>query len=148
LLECAEQINSRMPSYVISKDADALNDVGKAVRGSKIAILGMTDKKNLGDPCESPSFELMDLLLKKGARVSYNDPHISSLGSTRHRLHLESAQSQAVTAGYLTDQDCVLIAADHSIYDYAFIVRYSRLVIDTRHATKNVINGCEKIIRI
>jgi UDP-N-acetyl-D-glucosamine dehydrogenase len=146
-IELAGEVNTAMPAYVISKVADALNDAGKAVRGSKVAILGMAYKKDVDDPRESPSFELMDHLLKKGARVSYNDPHIPSLPRMRHWPHLEPMQSQPFTAEYLAGQDCVLIATDHSAYDYAFIVRHSKLVIDTRNATKGVTTGREKVVR-
>jgi UDP-N-acetyl-D-glucosamine dehydrogenase len=146
-IELAGEVNTAMPAFVMSKVTDALNEAGKAVRGSRVAILGMAYKKDVDDPRESPSFELMDLLLKKGARVSYNDPHIPSLPRMRHWPHLEPVQSQPLTAEYLAERDCVLIATDHTAYDYAFIVRHSRLVIDTRNATKNVPTGREKIVR-
>ena len=89
----------------------------------------------------------MDLLLKKGAAVSYNDPHIPDLPRMRHWPHLDPMTSQPLTPEYLAAQDCVLIATDHTAYDYAFIVRHSRLVIDTRNATKPVTAGREKIVR-
>src|SRR5262245_15674588 len=146
-IELAGEINTAMPAYVITRVGDALNEAGKAVRGSKVAILGMAYKKDVDDPRESPSFELMDLLLKKGARVSYNDPHIPSLPRMRHWPHLDPMHSQPLTAEYLAAQDCVLIATDHTAYDYAFIVKHSRLVIDTRNATKTVTCGRDKIIR-
>jgi UDP-N-acetyl-D-glucosamine dehydrogenase len=146
-IELAGEVNTAMPAYVISKVADALNDAGKAVRGSAVAILGMAYKKDVDDPRESPSFELMDHLLKKGARVSYNDPHIPSLPRMRHWPHLEPMHSQPLTAEYLAAQDCVLIATDHTAYDYAFIAKHSRLLIDTRNATKGVMAGREKIVR-
>src|SRR6476619_4242899 len=140
-IELAGEVNTAMPGYVISKVADALNDAGKAIRGSKVAILGMAYKKDVDDPRESPSFELLDHLLKKGAHVSYNDPHIPSLPRMRHWPHLEPMQSQALTPEYLAAQDCVLIATDHTAYDYAFIVRHAKLVIDTRNATRPVTDG-------
>ena len=145
-IELAGEVNTAMPAYVITKVADALNDAGKAVRGSKVAILGMAYKKDIDDPRESPSFELLDLLLKKGAAVSYNDPHIPSLPRMRHWPHLEPMTSEPLTAEYLEAQDCVLIATDHTAYDYAFIVKHSKLVIDTRNATKSVA-AREKIVR-
>ncbi len=146
-IELAGEVNTAMPGYVITKVSDALNDAGKAVRGSKVALLGMAYKKDIDDPRESPSFELMDLLLKKGAAVSYNDPHIPDLPRMRHWPHLDPMTSQPLTPEYLAAQDCVLIATDHTAYDYAFIVRHSRLVIDTRNATKPVTAGREKIVR-
>ncbi len=146
-IELAGEVNTAMPGYVITKVSDALNDAGKAVKGSKVALLGMAYKKDIDDPRESPSFELMDLLLKKGAAVSYNDPHIPDLPRMRHWPHLDPLTSQPLTPEYLAAQDCVLIATDHTAYDYAFIVEHSRLVIDTRNATKPVTAGREKIVR-
>jgi UDP-N-acetyl-D-glucosamine dehydrogenase len=107
----------------------------------------MAYKKDVDDPRESPSFELLNHLLKKGASVSYNDPHIPSLPRMRHWPHLEPMESQVLSAEYLRAQDCVLIATDHTAYDYGFIVKHSRLVIDTRNATKSVTAGREKIVR-
>ncbi len=145
-IELAGEVNSSMPAYVVSKVTDTLNDAGKPVRGSKIAILGMAYKKDIDDPRESPGFELMDLLMKKGASVSYNDPHIPSLPSMRHYPHL-SMTSTPLSAEYLAEQDCILIATDHSAYDYEWIVQQSRCVIDTRNATRLVNHGREKLIR-
>lgn len=146
-IELAGEVNTAMPAYVISKVTDALNDAGKAVRGSRVAILGMAYKKDVDDPRESPSFELMDQLLKKGARVTYNDPHIATLPRMRHWPHLDPLQSRPLSADYLASQDCVLIATDHTAYDYEFVVRHSRLVIDTRNATKGVSKWREKVVR-
>jgi len=135
-----------MPGYVVGRIADALNDRAQPVKGSKIAILGMAYKKDVDDCRESPGFELMDLLLKKGAVVSYNDPHIPALPPTRHYPHLRMT-SQPLTDAYLADQDCVLIATDHSAYDYPRIVAQSRLVVDTRNATRDVAHSREKIVK-
>ncbi|MFL5342134.1 MAG: nucleotide sugar dehydrogenase [Gemmataceae bacterium] len=145
-IELAGEVNTAMPSYVISKVADALNNAGKAVKGSRVAILGMAYKKNVDDPRESPGFELMELLLSKGAVVTYNDPHIPTLPRMRHYPDLQMS-SQELTDKYLAAQDCVLIATDHSAYDCARIVRQSRLVVDTRNATKGVTEGREKIVK-
>jgi UDP-N-acetyl-D-glucosamine dehydrogenase len=145
-IELAGEVNTSMPAFVVSKVADALNDKGKPVRGSRIAILGMAYKKDVDDPRESPGFELMDLLLKKGAVVSYNDPHIPELPRMRHWPHL-SMTSSPLTAEFLAAQDCVLISTDHTAYDYDFIVGASRLVIDTRNATKTVAGSRANVVR-
>jgi UDP-N-acetyl-D-mannosaminuronate dehydrogenase/intein/homing endonuclease len=145
-IELAGEVNTSMPAFVVSKVADSLNDDGKPVRGSRVLILGMAYKKDVDDPRESPGFELMDLLLKKGAVVSYNDPHIPELPRMRHWPHLHMT-STPLTAEFLAAQDCVLIATDHTAYDYGFIVANSRLVVDTRNATKTVTIGREKIVR-
>ena len=145
-IELAGEVNMSMPAFVVGKVADALNDAGKPVRGSKVAILGMAYKKDVDDPRESPGFELMDLLLNKGARVSYNDPHIPTLPRMRHWPHLQM-DSSVLTPEYLAEQDCVLIATDHTAYDWNMIARHSPLVIDTRNSLKNIREGREKIVR-
>jgi UDP-N-acetyl-D-glucosamine dehydrogenase len=136
-IELAGEINTSMPSFVVAKVSDALNDRAKPVKGSRISLLGMAYKKDVDDPRESPGFELMDLLLNKGALVSYNDPHIPVLPSMRHYPHLRMA-SKPLTADYLRAQDCVVIVTDHTAYDWAWVVEHSSLVVDTRNATRNV----------
>jgi UDP-N-acetyl-D-glucosamine dehydrogenase len=145
-IELAGEVNTSMPAYVISRTTDALNERSKPVKGSRVAILGMAYKKDVDDPRESPGFELMDLLLKKGAVVTYNDPHIAVLPRMRHYPHLKMS-SQLLTPEFLASQDCVLIATDHTAYDYPMIVRHARLIVDTRNATKNVKEGRLKIVR-
>ncbi|MDB4743081.1 nucleotide sugar dehydrogenase [Planctomicrobium sp.] len=143
-IELAGEVNSRMPEYVIQQLSKFLNEAGKPIRGSKIALLGAAYKKDVDDPRESPSFVLMDLLLQWGADLSYNDPHVPRIPKMRHH-NLPDLRSQDLTAEYLAEQDCVLIATDHSAYDYDFIVENSQLVLDTRNSTKNVDSGREKI---
>jgi UDP-N-acetyl-D-glucosamine dehydrogenase len=146
-IELAGEINTHMPNYVVNQLAEFLNDVGKPIKGSKIAILGAAYKKDVDDPRESPSFELMKLLFKRGAVLSYNDPHIPLLPKMRHYPDLPAMTSQELTPEYLAAQDCVLISTDHSAYDHDFIVQNSRMVLDTRNATKNVKVGREKIFK-
>jgi UDP-N-acetyl-D-glucosamine dehydrogenase len=143
-IELAGEVNSHMPHYVISRLADFLNDAGKPIRGSRICVLGAAYKKDVDDPRESPSFELMELLLARGAVLSYNDPHIPRLPHVRHH-NLPEMESVPLTPEFLAAQDCVLISTDHSAYDYAFIVRHARLVLDTRNATRGVRDGREKV---
>ena len=127
-----------MPAYVVGKVADALNDRCKPLKGSKITLLGMAYKKDVDDPRESPGFELMELLLEKGAEVEYNDPHIPTLPPTRHYPHLRMP-SRELTEEYLASRDCVLIVTDHSAYDWGWIARHAPLIVDTRNATKGVV---------
>ena len=143
-IELAGEINQRMPEYVITRLMEFLNEVGKPLKGSKIALLGMAYKKDVDDPRESPSFVLMEEMLRRGAVVTYNDPHVPSLPKMRHH-DVPDMDSSPLTPEYLAAQDCVLIATDHSAYDSDFIVQHSRLVLDTRNATKNVTSGREKI---
>lgn len=145
-IELAGEINTSMPQYVVRRLMDALNDARKPLRGSKICLLGVAYKKDIDDPRESPSFELMELLAAGGAIISYNDPYISKLPRMRH-YDVPDMSSSPLTAEFLASQDAVLIATDHSCYDYAFIVRHAPLVIDTRNATKNVTVGRDKIRR-
>ena len=105
----------------------------------------MAYKKDVDDPRESPSFELMELLLAGGAVLTYNDPHVPRCRDAASQR--SDMTSQPLTPEFLAAQDCVLIATDHSAYDYDFIVRHAQLVIDTRNATKNVSEGSEKIVK-
>ncbi len=143
-IELAGEINTGMPDYVIRKVIDALNEAGKPLRGSKVCLLGVAYKKDVDDPRESPSFVLMDLLRRGGARLSYNDPHVPKLPPMRHH-DVSDMASEELTPEFLAAQDCVLIATDHSAYDYDFIVRHAPLVVDTRNATRDVAEGREKI---
>jgi len=136
-IELAGEVNTFMPRYVVSRVADFLNDVGRPVRGSRICILGMAYKKDVDDPRESPSFELLELLLHRGAVLTYNDPHVPALPKMRH-YDLPPMHSTPLTPEFLAAQDCVLISTDHTAFDYAFIARHSRLIVDTRNATRNV----------
>ncbi|MCA9226195.1 MAG: nucleotide sugar dehydrogenase, partial [Planctomycetales bacterium] len=95
-------------------------------------------------PRESPSFTLIQMLMARGAVVSYNDPHIPVLPAMRH-YDVPHLESQPLSAEWLAQQNCVLIATDHSAYDWDFIVRHSRLVIDTRNATRHVADGRDRI---
>lgn len=145
-IELAGEINTSMPEFVVTKVANALNDAMKPVRNSTILILGMAYKKDVDDPRESPGFELMHLLFEKGANVSYNDPHIPLLPQMRRYPGIHQA-SVPLTPEYLNSRDCVLIVTDHSRYDWDWIVENSRLVIDTRNATKGVCKHRERIIK-
>jgi UDP-N-acetyl-D-glucosamine dehydrogenase len=145
-IELAGEINTSMPTYVVGKVADALNDHGLAVKGSKILLLGMAYKKDVDDPRESPGFELMERLLEKGAEVEYNDPHIPSLPSMRRYPDLKR-DSRELSVEYLGSRDCLLIVTDHSSYDWTWIVEHSRLVVDTRNATRGLVATAGRIVR-
>lgn len=144
-IELAGEINTAMPAYVVSKIADALNEDCKPIKESKITLLGMAYKKDVDDPRESPGFELMELLLKKGAVVHYNDPHIPVLPPMRHYPQLRMS-SQELTVEYLGSQDCVLVVTDHSAYDWDWIAQHAALIVDTRNAMKNAISPRARII--
>lgn len=143
-IELAGEINTRMPVYVVEQLIQALADQEKQLAGSRICILGVAYKRDVDDPRESPSFVLMELLRAGGAKLSYNDPHIPRLPKMRSH-DVPDLTSQPLTAEFLAAQDCILIATDHSAYDWDFVVRHSPLIVDTRNATKNVQSGREKI---
>jgi len=129
-IELAGEINSAMPQWVIGKVADALNERGKAIKGSRILVLGIAYKKDVDDMRESPAVELMDLLSGKGAQVEYSDPHVPVFPKLRkHRFELESVR---LTAETLRRYDLVLLATDHKAFDYELIKRHAQLIVDTR----------------
>jgi UDP-N-acetyl-D-glucosamine dehydrogenase len=143
-IELAGEVNSAMPEHVVRRVADALNERGKAVRGSRVLVLGVAYKKDVDDPRESPAFPILEGLLRRGAHVSYNDPYVPSLPAMRH--HSVRMDSVELTEGVLAAQDCVLIVTDHSRYDYGWIARHAPLVVDTRNATRGVTGeGRERI---
>ena len=143
-IELAGEVNSEMPTYVVSRLTEFLGETDTSLQGSRICLLGMAYKKDVDDPRESPSFVLMDLLRDQGVELTYNDPHIPVLPSMRHH-DVPDLSSSELTPEFLASQDCVLIATDHSAYDYDHVVRHARLVVDTRNATGNVTEGREKI---
>ncbi len=144
-IELAGEINTSMPYWVISKLMDALNDRGKSLKGSKILVLGAAYKKDIDDPRESPSFKLMEILIDKGAEVDYNDPFIPELPSMR--MYDVKGKSVELTEENLAKYDCVLVSTDHSVYEFDFIVKHAKLVIDTRNATVNVKDTDNKIVK-
>ncbi len=144
-IELAGELNTAMPYYVIGKVADALNDAGRAMRGSRILVLGLAYKKDVDDLRESPSVVLIEQLRQRGARVDYNDPHIPRTHAQRqHDLRMKSIP---LTAANLKRYDLVLIATDHSDYDWRFIVHNARRIVDTRNATAGIRAGRGKITR-
>ncbi len=129
-IELAGEVNSRMPQWVVQKLVHALNARGQAVRGARILVLGLAYKKNVDDSRESPSFELIERLQALGAEVAYSDPHVPRAPKKRaYDLKLESVP---LTAENLQGFDGVLIATDHDAFDYEFIAREARLIVDTR----------------
>jgi UDP-N-acetyl-D-glucosamine dehydrogenase len=144
-IELAGEVNTAMPYYMISKLVDAMNERGKSLKGAKILVLGVAYKKDVDDNRESPGLKIIELLMGKGAEVVYNDPHVPSF--TKPRQYDFAMKSVPLTQECLGQMDAVVIATDHSAYDYPWIVLHARLVLDTRNATKNVTDGREKIIR-
>lgn len=144
-IELAGEVNTAMPQYVVQRVADALNDDGKALKGSRILVLGIAYKKDVDDPRESPAFEIIEQLQAKGALVAYNDPHIPSLPPMRH--HSLRMDSQPLAPEFLAEQDCVLIVTDHSAYDWDLVVENTNLVVDTRNATADCASPRARIVK-
>ena len=138
-IELAGEVNAAMPRYVVDRVAEALNEEGRPVKGSRVCVVGVAYKKDVDDPRESPAFEVMELLQKRGALVSYNDPHVPRLPRMRH--HTIRLDSQPLTPEFLAGQDCVVIVTDHSAYDFEEIVRHAALIVDTRNATAGIDPG-------
>lgn len=127
-IEIAGEVNTNMPFWVVSKIAESLNAHKKPINGSKILVLGITYKKNIDDMRESPSVKLMDLLSKQGALVSYHDPFIPSFPKMRaYKFDLKSEPIET-----LRDYDCVVVASDHDSFDYEYIQKNAKLIVDTR----------------
>jgi len=145
-IELAGEVNASMPEYVVQQVIETLNSICKSVRNSRIGILGMAYKKDIDDPRESPSFKIMELLLERGGILSYNDPHIAVLPKMRH-YDMPRLTSEPLTSDWLSAQDVVIIATDHSAYDFDFIVKHSNLVVDTRNATKDVTESRDRIFK-
>jgi UDP-N-acetyl-D-glucosamine dehydrogenase len=129
-IELAGEVNSTMPHWVFSKVVDALNDHGKALKGSSVHVLGVAYKKNIDDVRESPAIELLELLHEKGCRLSYSDPYVPLFtGGRRYPMRLESTP---VSTEVLKNADCVLVVTDHDAFDYGEILKHSGLIVDTR----------------
>jgi len=130
------EINTYMPYYVIERTTQALDEVGKNLKDSKILILGVAYKKNVDDLRESPSLKLMDILLKKGVQVDYCDPLIPKLLETREYNFYKN--SVDLTQENLKKYDCVIISTDHDLFDKEIILKNAKLIIDTRNMFKGV----------
>lgn len=129
-IELAGEVNTHMPRWVISKTMDALNERGKSLKGAKILILGIAYKKNVDDMRESPAVELMELLEEKGAIVHYTDPHVPVFPKMReHHFQLSSIDP---TPEAIQSYDLLLLATDHTKFDYELFQQHAKLIIDTR----------------
>ena len=142
-IEMAAQINGSMPGYVVDKVADALNGHSKAVNGSIVLILGVAYKKNISDVRESPALDIIVMLQKRGAIISYHDPFVPTI--KEHGLELKNV---ALTDVRLRRADCVVVVTDHDSFKAARIARTAKLIVDTRNITGGVRNPKAEIIRL
>ena len=129
-IELAGEINHYMPQWVVGKVMDALNDRGKALKGSHILVLGLAYKKNIDDTRESPAVEIMDLLQAKGAHIDYSDPHVPVF--PRKRDYHFDLHSVTLTGDSIASYDCVVLATDHDSFDYVLLQQHAQVTVDTR----------------
>jgi UDP-N-acetyl-D-glucosamine dehydrogenase len=144
-IELAGEVNTAMPYNVVEAIASALNERQKALKGSRVLVLGVAYKKDVDDLRESPTLKIMQLLIERGARVEYNDPYFLQLHKMRH-YDYSQMRSVDLTPANLAGFDCVVIATDHSSYDYQAIVEAAPLVVDTRNATRRIARNRNKIV--
>ncbi len=147
-IELAGEINTDMPRHVVRRLADALDArVGKGLNGARILLVGLAYKKNVDDTRESPALTIIELLEEKGATVDYYDPYVAEIPMTREHAPLAGRQSVAWNSEMLESYDAAFICTDHDDVDYAELVSHSRLVVDTRNATRNVAENRERIVK-
>jgi len=140
-IELAGHVNGQMPEHVVNLVAEALNLRGKAVRGSRVLVLGVAYKAEIDDTRESPSLDIMETLRERGARIEYSDPFVPQLEFAGRKL-----KSVPLSATNLRRFDCAVIATAHSEVSYASVLRHSKAVVDTRNALKG--RKSEKIVRL
>ena len=142
-IQLAAEINFDMPHYVLGTIADALNEDGKPLKGSRVLTLGVAYKADVGDIRESPALDLIRLLQEKSADVVYHDPYVPRLDVDGLKMASVSLDKDTLQAA-----DCVVITTAHSSYNWEWVVRNSRLVVDTRNATKGVIANPARIVKL
>jgi len=142
-IDLASEINVNMPRFTVGKIQDALNQHSKALKGSRVLILGAAYKADIDDLRESPALDIIHLLRQKGASVSYHDPYIKSVAHNDWRLSCVEDYLSAVG-----EADCVVIVTNHKAYDYEAILKNAKLIVDTRNALGNRGQGNPKVIRL
>lgn len=144
-IELASEINTNMPRYVVSRVMEALNERGKALKGSKLLILGVAYKADVDDVRESPALDVIGLLRNKGAIVEYHDPYIPHIHHEHEGWHMDSVKDMMSS---VKDADIVVIITDHKAYDYADVVEAAQSVFDSRNATRKFVKNNEKVVRL
>ena len=147
-IELAGEINTDMPRHVVRRLADALDaHAGKGLNGARILLLGLAYKKNVDDIRESPALTIIELLEERGAAVDYYDPYVAEIPVTREHAPLAGRHSIRWDPAALSAYDAAFICTDHDDVDYAALVTHSRLVVDTRNATRDVTGHRERIVK-
>ena len=142
-ISLADEINRAMPTHVLGLVSEALNEAGRALKGTRILVLGVAYKGGIGDTRESPAYEIIATLRRKGAEVSYADPHVPT-------FRLDGTELKAVepTEEELQEADCVLILADHPEFDYGAVAHHGRLIVDTRHRIPEITGRRGRLVRL
>jgi UDP-N-acetyl-D-glucosamine dehydrogenase len=131
-IELAGQINSSMPDYVVERVAEALNTVRKPINGSRVHVLGVAYKRDVNDMRESPAIDIIELLAKRGAAITYTDPWVAELRTDGHVM-----ASTALDTMLKNPPDCIVICTDHSVFTYDALVQSGAVIVDTRNALKD-----------
>ena len=137
-IELSGTVNTGMPAYVVQRTMEALNDRGKAVRGSRLLCLGLAYKPEVDDTRESPAFEIMKLLSSYGARVDYHDPYVAEIPVTRKHAELAGRRSVAFDRQSVGGYDAVIIITDHKQIDYAALAEWAQCIVDSRGAMRGI----------
>ncbi|HXV32078.1 MAG TPA: nucleotide sugar dehydrogenase [Sinorhizobium sp.] len=133
-IELAGEVNANMPHYVVDRLVEALDRrAGHGLNGSRILLIGMSYKKNVGDTRESPSLRLIDLMERRGAAVDYHDPYVPEIPGTREYAALAGRRSVEIAAGRLASYDAIVISTDHDAIDWRAVAKHAKLVLDTRN---------------
>lgn len=140
-IELAGEVNTAMPSYVITRVGEALASLHLTIRDSRILMIGIAYKSNVDDDRESPAYVLWELLEQQGAQVDYHDPHVPVIRPSREHAHFAGRKSVALTAASLSEYDLVLVATNHKAVDVALVAEHSRLVVDSRNALSALMKG-------
>ncbi len=144
-IELASEINTNMPRYVVSRVLDAMNDRGKVLKGSKVLVLGVAYKPNIDDVRESPALDVIALLRKKGADVSYHDPHVSHIHHEKEGWKMETVKDVMKA---VKESDAVVIVTNHKSYDYKAILAEAKFIFDSRNALGTIGAESEKVVRL
>ena len=144
-IELASEINTNMPRYVVSRMLDAMNDRGILLKGSRVLVLGAAYKPDIDDVRESPAMDVIGLLRKKGALVEYHDPYIPHIHHEYDGWQMDSVKDVMKA---VKEADAVIIVTNHTVYDYAAIVREAKFVFDTRNATGKIAKANAKVVRL
>lgn len=144
-IELAGEINTSMPSYVVTRTGEALNEATKSVKGARVLVVGLAYKPNVDDERESPSYRIMELLKRQGANVSYYDPYVPVIGMTREHAEWAGTKSVEWEQSVIASFDVVIVATAHACVDYAQLAEWSQCIVDTRNSMANVPASAGKV---